>query len=469
MTERTIKLPDVGEGVAEAELVEWHVTIGDLVREDAVLAAVMTDKATVEIPAPADGEIVWLGAEIGDTVAVGSPLVRMKVASEGGESAFAPDDRVQDEPADTPTPDPSLQGGGERPAGSLSASPAKAPRPEMPPAKKGAEGAEPAPPAPLRGGDRGGGTGESNEKASARPHSVAAPRAEGRKPVASPAVRLRAKEAGIDLRQVTGTGPAGRITHEDIEAFFAHGPERARGGGLSPNNEIEDVKVIGLRRRIAEKMALAKARIPHITYVEEVDVTALEELRAAMNKEKHAEQTRLTVLPFLMRAMVKAVGEQPGINAIFDDEAGIVHRHGGVHIGIATQTPGGLMVPVVRHAEARGLWDCAAEVARLSEAARAGTASREELSGSTITITSLGAIGGVVTTPVINHPEVAIVGVNKIMVRPVWDGASFIPRKMMNLSSSFDHRVVDGWDAAVFVQRLKTLLETPALIFIGEA
>jgi 2-oxoisovalerate dehydrogenase E2 component (dihydrolipoyl transacylase) len=229
---------------------------------------------------------------------------------------------------------------------------------------------------------------------------------------------------------------------------------------------VEDVRIVGLRRRIAEKMALAKSRIPHITYVEEIDVTALEELRAAMNKEKRAEQARLTILPFLMRAMVKAVREQPGINAVFDDEAGIVHRHGGVHIGIATQTPGGLMVPVVRHAEARDIWDCAAEVVRLSEAARAGTASREELTGSTITITSLGAIGGVVTTPVINHPEVAIVGVNKIMVRPVWDGASFIPRKMMNLSSSFDHRVVDGWDAAVFVQRLKALLETPALIFM---
>jgi 2-oxoisovalerate dehydrogenase E2 component (dihydrolipoyl transacylase) len=301
------------------------------------------------------------------------------------------------------------------------------------------------------------------------PRPGVTPRPEGQKPIASPAVRLRAKEAGIDLRQMAGTGPAGRITHEDIEAFFAHGPERARGGGRSPNNAVEDVKVIGLRRRIAEKMALAKARIPHITYVEEVDVTALEELRAAMNKEKRAEQARLTILPFLMRAMVKAVHEQPGINAVFDDEAGIVHRHGGVHIGIATQTPGGLMVPVVRHAEARDLWDCAAEVSRLSEAARAGTASREELSGSTITITSLGAIGGVVTTPVINHPEVAIVGVNKIMMRPVWDGASFIPRKMMNLSSSFDHRVVDGWDAALFVQRLKTLLETPALIFVSKA
>jgi 2-oxoisovalerate dehydrogenase E2 component (dihydrolipoyl transacylase) len=295
---------------------------------------------------------------------------------------------------------------------------------------------------------------------------MGAPRPEGQKPIASPAVRLRAKEAGIDLRQVPGSGPAGRIGHEDVDAFLARGPERPRGKDLAPSDAIEDVKVVGLRRRIAEKMALARARIPHITYVEEIDVTALEELRAAMNKAKRPEQVRLTVLPFLMRAMVKAVREQPGINALFDDEAGIVHRHGGVHIGIATQTPGGLMVPVVRHAEARDLWDCAAEMARLSEAARAGTASREELTGSTITITSLGAMGGVVTTPVINHPEVAIVGVNKIMVRPVWDGTAFIPRRMMNLSSSFDHRVVDGWDAAVFVQRLKTLLETPALIFV---
>ena len=461
--ERTIKLPDVGEGVAEAELVEWHVKVGDLVHEDAVLAAVMTDKATVEIPAPADGEITWLGAEVGDTVAVGSPLVRMKVAGEGDS---APGEQAQDEPQDTPTPNPSPQGGGGQPAAVPHSSRSEISRAKGSSLQDNAKVTEPASPSPLWGGDRDGGRGRAAAKEPLRPRPTASPRGEGQKPIASPAVRLRAKEAGIDLRQVAGTGPAGRITHEDIDAFFAHGPERARSKALSLNNEVEDVKVIGLRRRIAEKMALAKARIPHITYVEEVDVTALEELRAAMNKEKRAEQARLTVLPFLMRAMVKAVGEQPGINAIFDDEAGVIHRHGGVHVGVATQTPGGLMVPVVRHAEARDLWDCAAEVARLSEAARAGTASREELSGSTITITSLGAIGGVVTTPVINHPEVAIVGVNKIMVRPVWDGASFIPRKMMNLSSSFDHRVVDGWDAAVFVQRLKALLETPALIFM---
>ena len=294
----------------------------------------------------------------------------------------------------------------------------------------------------------------------------AAPRPEGDRPLASPAVRLRAKEAGVDLRQVSGSGPAGRISHQDLEAFIARGPQAARSTGLQPNNAVEDVKLVGLRRRIAEKMALANARIPHITYVEEVDVTALEELRAALNKQKRADQPKLTLLPFLMRAMVRAIAEQPNFNALFDDEAGIIHQHGGVHIGIAAQTPSGLVVPVVKHAEARDLWDCAAEVNRLAEAAKTGSATREELSGSTITITSLGAMGGVATTPIINHPEVAIVGVNKIMVRPVWDGSGFIPRKIMNLSSSFDHRVIDGWDAALFVQRIKTLLETPAMIFV---
>jgi 2-oxoisovalerate dehydrogenase E2 component (dihydrolipoyl transacylase) len=229
---------------------------------------------------------------------------------------------------------------------------------------------------------------------------------------------------------------------------------------------VEDIKVVGLRRRIAEKMSISNSRIPHITYVEEVDVTGLEELRATLNNQKRHDQPKLTLLPFLMRAMVRAIVEQPNLNALFDDEAGVVHQHAGVHIGIAAQTPAGLMVPVVRHAEALDLWGCGAEVSRLVEAAKNGTATRDELSGSTITITSLGTMGGVVTTPIINHPEVAIIGVNKMMVRPIWDGSAFIPRKMMNLSSSFDHRVVDGFDAALFVQRIKTLLETPALIFI---
>ncbi|RWL13009.1 MAG: 2-oxo acid dehydrogenase subunit E2 [Mesorhizobium sp.] len=472
MGEYVIKLPDVGEGVAEAELVEWQVKVGDLVREDAVLAAVMTDKATVEIPSPVDGEIVWLGAEIGDTVAIGSPIVRLKVAGEGNVKAGA-------EPGGeagakiTPIPGPAGASHRSRPSfgppqvGGGRASAPKAEAKPAPPLPERASVRESEPvtesPSPLWGGARGRGTAVDEGTA-----SVAAPRPEGEKPLASPAVRLRAKEAGVDLRRIRGSGPAGRILHEDVDAFLARGPQLAKVSGLARNEAVEDIKIIGLRRKIAEKMALAKSRIPHITYVEEIDVTALEELRAALNKEKRSgvERPKLTLLPFLMRAMVKAIADQPNINALFDDEAGIVHQHGGVHIGIAAQTPSGLVVPVVKHAEARDIWDCAAEVFRLAEAARSGTATRDELSGSTITITSLGAMGGVATTPVINHPEVAILGVNKMMVRPVWDGTQFMPRKMMNLSSSFDHRVIDGWDAAVFIQRIKTLLETPALIFV---
>jgi len=438
MGEHVIKLPDVGEGVAEAELVEWHVKVGDLVREDAVLAAVMTDKATVEIPSPVDGEIIWLGAEIGDTVAIGSPIVRLKVAGEGNvadsqaASAKAEADAPQAET--TPKAEPKV---------AEAAKPAPAPEKLLVP-KPGAA-PKPAPAALTTG----------------------APRAAGEKPLASPAVRLRAADAGVDLRQVAGSGPAGRITHEDLDGFIARGPQPAgKATGVAPNTSVEDIKVVGLRRKIAEKMRLSKSRIPHITYVEEVDVSALEDLRAALNKAKRADQPKLTILPFLMRAMVKAIAEQPQLNALFDDDAGVIHQHGGVHIGMAAQTPNGLVVPVIKHAEARDLWDCATEVNRLADAAKAGTATREELSGSTITITSLGAMGGIVTTPVINYPEVAIVGVNKMMVRPMWDGAQFVPRKMMNLSSSFDHRVIDGWDAAVFVQRIKALLETPAMIFV---
>lgn len=420
MAEHTVKLPDVGEGVAEAELVEWHVKLGDLVREDQPLADVMTDKATVEIPSPVDGEVVWLGGDIGDVVQVGSALVRVK--TEGGLEAPAAE--------------------AEKATG-----PAAEVKPEPPAAKE-------APPAPAK----------PAPKPAPMPEPVAAKPA-GSKPIASPAVRQAAREAGIDLRQVAGSGPAGRIGREDLAAFAAHGGAVARSGALVRRTEISEVKVVGLRRRIAEKMALAKQRIPHITIVEEVDVTALEELRAALNRDpKHG--VKLTLLPFLMRAMVTAVAEQPALNALFDDEAGIVRQHGGVHIGIATQTPAGLTVPVVKHAEALTLWEAGAEVARLAERARDATASREELSGSTITITSLGPLGAIATTPVINYPEVAIVGVNRMAVRPHWDGHAFVARKMMNLSSSFDHRVIDGWDAAVFVQRLKVLLETPALLFI---
>ncbi|MCZ8544004.1 2-oxo acid dehydrogenase subunit E2 [Mesorhizobium qingshengii] len=442
MGEHVIKLPDVGEGVAEAELVEWHVKVGDIVREDTVLAAVMTDKATVEIPSPVDGQILWLGAEIGDTVAIGSPIVRLKVAGEGNATPRSGDEGeavAAEAPARLPTPKPE----------------AVAPTARTSP-KAGATDVKPA---------------AAVSKNVQQPSVSGAPRPEGEKPLASPAVRLRARDAGIDLRQVGGSGPAGRISHEDIEAYLARGPQVAKTSGLARNDTVEDIKVVGLRRKIAEKMTLSKSRIPHITYVEEIDVTALEELRAALNKEKRAdkggaERPKLTLLPFLMRAMVKAIADQPNLNSLFDDEAGIIHQHGGIHIGIAAQTPSGLVVPVVKHAEARDIWDCGAEVIRLAEAAKSGTATRDELSGSTITITSLGAMGGVATTPVINHPEVAIIGVNKMMVRPVWDGTQFIPRKMMNLSSSFDHRVIDGWNAAVFIQRIKTLLETPALIFV---
>jgi 2-oxoisovalerate dehydrogenase E2 component (dihydrolipoyl transacylase) len=436
MAERIIKLPDVGEGIAEAELVEWHVKVGDIVREDDLIAAVMTDKATVEIPSPVEGEVTWVGAEIGDTVAIGSALVKLKVA--GGATT--------EEPAEAEAPAKPSQ---EEPAAAAPATPAPAPvsepAPKQLPTPKPA--AAPARPAPI----------------------VAAPaprRPVGEKPLASPAVRLKAREAGIDLRQVQGSGPAGRISHEDIDAFIQRGPEAPAKGGLVAKTTVTDVKVVGLRRRIAEKMALSKSRIPHITIVEEVDVSALEDLRAALNKKPIAERPKLTLLPFLMRAMVKALGEQPGLNAVYDDEADIVHQHAGIHIGIATQAPAGLMVPVVKHAEARDLWGCAIELSRLAERARDGSATRDELTGSTITITSLGALGGIATTPVINHPEVAIVGVNKMVVRPVWDGTTFVPRKMMNLSSSFDHRVIDGWDAAVFVQRLKELLETPATLFV---
>ncbi len=439
MAERAIRLPDVGEGVAEAELVEWHVKIGDLIGEDDILAAVMTDKATVEIPSPIAGEIVWLAAEVGDVVAVGSDLVRVNVGGKADNAVAggAPETKA------TPLPAEAV----------ASASPSIAPV------------GDPLERAPVLSATAGS-TTDRPPPIHAFRHFAGAPRPEGEKPLASPAVRLRAREAGVDLRQIPGTGPAGRITHEDLDALFAQGPGLERAPGVQSRTAVEDVKIVGLRRKIAERMAIANTRIPHITYVEEVDVTTLEELRATLNKDKQHAPLRLTLLPFLMRAMVKAIGDQPSLNALFDDEAGVLRQHAGVHIGVAVQTRAGLLVPVVRHAEALGLWGCAAELNRLAEAARNGTATREELAGSTITITSLGAMGGVVTTPIINHPEVAIIGVNKMMVRPVWDGSAFIPRKMMNLSSSFDHRVVDGFDAARFVQRIKTLLETPALIFM---
>ncbi|MCL2429764.1 MAG: 2-oxo acid dehydrogenase subunit E2 [Alphaproteobacteria bacterium] len=422
MGTRIIKVPDIGEGVAEVELVGWHVAVGDIVREDQVLAEVMTDKATVEIPAPVSGTVLALGSDEGATIAVGSELIRLDVPG-------APDDA-----APAPTPEPKT---------------AKPKRPEPPlveraPAEPPASG--PAAPIAFRPGP---------------------PRPPGEKPLGSPAVRQRARDAGVDLRQVRGTGPAGRILHEDLDAFLrGSGSAVVSAAGRTVDTTVKDIKIVGLRRQIAQRMAESKRHVAHFAYVEEVDVTALEELRAALNGGAAKERVRLTILPFLMRAVVKAVAEFPVMNALYDDEGDILHCYGGVHLGIATQTPNGLMVPVVRHAESRDLWDLAAELKRVSEAARSGMAAREELTGSTITITSLGALGGIVSTPIVNRPEVAIIGVNKLMVRPVWQDGGFVPRKMVNLSSSFDHRIIDGYDAARFIQRIRGFLETPATLFM---
>jgi len=432
MGEFVIKLPDVGEGVAEAELVEWMVEEGVNVQEDQMLASVMTDKATVEIPSPVEGKVIWRGVAIGDIVAVGSPIIRIEIEGEGNTTEDARSETSSSKAAD----------GAQKEKTQMEKNTAPPVLATMP--KK---------------------VQVSPEKTKVR-IGASAPRKEGERPLASPAIRRRAADAGVDLRRVGGTGPAGRITHEDLDAFFEQGSLPISGVGRTENHAIEDIKIVGLRRKIAEKMATAKSRIPHITYVDEVDVTALEELRKKLNDEKRDDQPKLTILPFLMRAIVRAIEDQPQMNSRFDDDEGVVHQYGGVHIGVAAQTGSGLVVPVVRHSEARGLWECAAEVSRLAESAKNGVASREELSGSTITITSLGALGGIVTTPVINYPEVAIIGVNKMQMLPRWDGSQFAPRKIMNLSSSFDHRVIDGWDAAVFIQRIKSLLEAPAAIFI---
>jgi len=439
MAVRIVKLPDIGEGVAEAEVVEWHVKVGDAVREDQVLADVMTDKATVEIPSPADGTVTALGGDAGMMLAVGSELVRLDV---GAVVSGAGDGAAPEPVADGLAP----QEAPPAPRPHEAASPKRLLVPEPPPPRPPSAAAEVTPVA-ARG-------------------PAGPPRVAGERPVASPAVRRRAVEAGVDLRQLRGTGPAGRIGHDDLDAYLRGTPATPAPTGRSENTSVEDVKVMGLRRRIAKYMAESKRRVAHFSYVEEVDVTALEELRVSLNRRFAATRPKLTLIPFLVQALVRAVPAFPGLNALYDEEAEVIHRHGGVHVGIATQTPSGLMVPVLRHAEARDLWGCAAEVQRLAEAARGGLVSRDELSGSTITITSLGALGGIASTPVVNRPEVAIVGVNRQVMRPMWRDGGVVPRLMMNLSSSFDHRVVDGYDAASFIQALKGLLETPALLFL---
>ena len=440
-----IKMPDIGEGIAEVELVAWHVKVGDIVAEDQILADVMTDKATVEIPSSVAGKVLALGGEVGQVMAVGSEVIRIEVEGTGNLKA--------DGAARASAPIP--------PVATAAPAPAAAAQPKAD-----------APAAPVAAPARAAGTSAAPARREGSNGSVLAHvRPAGGKPIASPAVRRRAWEMGIELQFVPGSGPAGRIVQTDLEAYAARA---AQGGAVvggadqryAQRHDEHAVPVIGLRRKIAQKMQDAKRRIPHFAYVEEIDMTELEALRAKLNAKHGKERGRLTVLPFIMRALVLAVREFPQINARFDDDAGVVNRSGAVHLGIAAQSDAGLMVPVVRHAEARDLWSCAAEVSRLAESARTGKATREELSGSTITITSLGALGGIVTTPVINHPEVAIVGVNRMVERPMIRGGMVVARQMMNLSSSFDHRVVDGMHAAEFVQMMRGYLECPATLFL---
>ncbi|MBS0610070.1 MAG: 2-oxo acid dehydrogenase subunit E2 [Proteobacteria bacterium] len=430
-----IRVPDIGEGIAEVELVSWHVQVGDSISEDQHLADVMTDKATVEVPSPMHGKVLSLGGTVGQVMAVGAELVRLEVEGEGNlkaNAALAPASQAQAATVSVATAAPVVA--------AAPAAPTAAPK---------------AAPAPVR-------------SSAPAPRVAAALRKEGERPLASPAVRRRALDMGIDLRRVHGSGPAGRIEHHDLDAFAAGGGQLQGVGGSQyvERHGEEQIPVIGLRRKIAQKMQEAKRRIPHFSYVEEVDVTELEALRQQLNKIHGVQRGKLTLLPFLARAMVLALRDFPQINARFDDDAGVVTRYEGVHLGIAAQTDAGLMVPVLRHAESLDLWQCAAGIARLADGAKTGKLGRDELSGSSITLTSLGALGGLVSTPVINHPEVAIVGVNRMVERPMLRSGQVVARQLMNLSSSFDHRVVDGMDAAQFIQAIRALLETPALLFV---
>ena len=418
MGEYRLRMPDVGEGIVEAEIVAWHVKVGDTVEEDQDIVDVMTDKATVEIPAPISGTVIKIEGEAGDMIAVGTEIII--ISTEG-------DVVIEDAPAPAPKEDQKK-------------APSKAK-------------AEPAP------------------KSATPVATEASPVQRTGRALASPAVRKQALEAEIDLSTVPGTGPAGRITPQDLQDFIASGGRimvHAGGGSIrTKRTGVKETKIIGLRRKIAENMARSASEIPHITYVEEIDMTALETLRKHLNATRDGGQTKLTLLPFLSLALVKALPDFPHANAHYDSESGVLTEYEAANIGIATATENGLMVAVLHHAEAMDIWQMAAEIKRLSDASRTGTVTREELTGSTITITSLGAIGGVVTTPIINHPETSIIGVNKIMERPVFDEAGrVVPRLFMNLSSSFDHRIVDGFDAASLIQRVRSLMENPATLFM---
>jgi len=410
------KLPDIGEGVVEGEVVQWHVSVGDAVKEDDPIVDVMTDKAAVTIPSPVSGVVSSLNGGVGDMIAVGSALVE-----------FDSDDTPPDtEPVAAAEPE-------------VEAASEPEPEPEPKPAS------EPDPePAPT-------------------------PATPSGRALASPALRRRAREAGIDIAQISGSGPSGRIRNADLDAFIAAdgsvtGTEPASQS--AERTDITEVKVVGLRRKIAEQMTTSKTRIAHFSYFEEADVTELETLRRTLNASRDVTQPKLTYLPFIMLALSKIMPDHPECNAIYDDQAGVVMRHGAVHIGIATQTERGLYVPVVKHVEAMDAWQAAEEMQRVAGAARDGTASLDDLTGSTFTITSLGRDGGLGATPIINHPEVAILGVHKAREMPVARDGQIVVRRIMNLSSSFDHRVVDGADGAALIQHLKRMLENPALIFM---
>ena len=423
MGTHVIKMPDIGEGIAEVELSQWHVKVGDLVVEDQVLADVMTDKAMVDIPSPVHGKVIALGGQPGEVMAVGSVLISIEVEGAGNlKESAAPTPVAVKEPA-APKAEAVVE---TKPAAAAPRSAAVCQGPMV--------------------------AREPNER-----------------PLASPAVRKHALDLGIQLRLVRGTGPAGRVLHDDLEAYLAQGQSNASApasAAYAQRKDEEQIQVIGMRRKIAQRMQDATQRAAHFSYVEEIDVTAIEELRAHLNEKHGASRGKLTLLPFLVRALVVALRDFPQMNARYDDEAQVITRLGAVHVGVATQSDVGLMVPVVRHAEARSLWDSATEISRLANAARNGKASRDELSGSSITLTSLGALGGIVSTPVLNLPEVAIVGVNKIVERPMVVKGQVVIRKMMNLSSSFDHRVVDGMDAALFIQAIRGLIEQPATLFV---
>lgn len=427
MARYSFRLPDIGEGIAEAEIVAWHVRVGERVEEDAQLADMMTDKATVEMESPVSGIVVELAGEVGDLIPIGSTLAVIETDGDG---------EVEAPPADTPVEEAIVA---ETPgAEEVSVAEVAVPAPVAAPAPA------PAPtPAPA-------------------PAPVAAP-AHDRQVLASPAVRARAKDLGVDLGQVHAEGD--RIRHSDLDAFLRYsGGQGYHAPGASRARADEPIKVIGMRRKIAENMAASKRAIPHFTYVEEMDVTALEDMRADLNANRGG-RPKLTMLPFLIVAICRTIPQFPMINARYDDEGGVVTRYGAVHLGMATQTDAGLMVPVIRDAQDKNVWQLASEISRLAEAARTGKAKVEELTGGTLTVTSLGPLGGIATTPVINRPEVAIIGPNKIVERPVFDGDDIRRAKLMNLSISCDHRVVDGWDAASYVQALKKLIETPVLLF----